>query len=317
MQYRTLGRTKIQVSEIGFGGVEIGIPYGIGVEHESQLLDEAAAVGLLRRGLDNGINLFDTAPLYGRSERIIGDAFRDCRDRVVLATKCLDLWDDNRLRRGPALKAGLRRELTDSLKTLHTDYIDIYYLHRVDQEVLESADLAETFAELKHEGLIRCSGLSLYDHDLARMALESGRWDVLQVGFNLMDQRLAELFELAQKQNVALIVRSVLLKGILSDRGRQLHPKLKAVEDHRLVYEQLLTPEIPTLPHLATVFALSHEAITAVLVGIDREAYLDHALAVLAGPRLDGDVLRQIRSLAFPDPAFIDLSEWRRQGWLP
>ncbi len=76
MQMRDLGNTGIEVSEIAFGSVSLGIPYGIGVKDETDMPSENQAVGLLHNALDHGINFFDTARHYGRSESIFGKAFK-------------------------------------------------------------------------------------------------------------------------------------------------------------------------------------------------------------------------------------------------
>ena len=84
MLYRLLGRTGIRVSEIAFGGVEIGIPYGIGVNNRSDMLSHTEAVKLLHAAVEGGINFFDTARLYGESEQIMGKAFHDRRHLMKL-----------------------------------------------------------------------------------------------------------------------------------------------------------------------------------------------------------------------------------------
>ena len=85
---RTLGNTGIHVSEIAFGGVEIGVPYGIGVKSAADMLSVKEAINLLHTAIDSGINFFDTARMYGTSENIMGNAFKSRRSEVVIATKC-------------------------------------------------------------------------------------------------------------------------------------------------------------------------------------------------------------------------------------
>ena len=88
MNKRTLGRTSLKVSEIAFGGVEIGMSYGIGVNSHNDMLSEKEAIRLLHEAADTGINFFDTARAYGKSEHIMGKAFADRRESVVISTKC-------------------------------------------------------------------------------------------------------------------------------------------------------------------------------------------------------------------------------------
>ena len=84
MNKRMLGQTGIQVSEIAFGGVEIGLPYGIGIKSKADMPSQEESVRLLHTAVDSGINFFDTARMYGLSESIMGNAFKDRRNQVVM-----------------------------------------------------------------------------------------------------------------------------------------------------------------------------------------------------------------------------------------
>ncbi len=119
MKKRLLGQTGIEVSEISFGGVEIGTPYGIGVNTQAQMPSEAEAIKLLLEALDNGINFFDTARLYGQSEDIMGKAFKNRRDNVIICTKCTHLRSDNkRLPTTERLRKIIDNSLRESLSAL-------------------------------------------------------------------------------------------------------------------------------------------------------------------------------------------------------
>jgi 1-deoxyxylulose-5-phosphate synthase len=317
MKQRTLGRTGIQVSEISFGGVEIGIPYGIGIQSQADMPSDAEAMNLLHAALDCGINFFDTARAYGRSEEIIGMAFKGKRESAVICTKCGRLLKENgQLPHPEQIRAMIDRSLQASLSALQTDYLDVFMLHSADLDTLHNETVAGTFLELKEKGHIRATGVSTYTVEETILAIEKGIWDIIQLSFNLMDQRQAEHFDHARAAGVGLMVRSVLLKGILSDRGRNLHPALKAVEDHRNLYQNLLGPATPTLSTLATKFALSYSQVASVLVGMDRMAYLHQAVATANGGYLDAELLVRAEKLAFPNPEFIDLPKWDRMGWL-
>ncbi len=317
MNQRPLGQTGIQVSEIAFGGVEIGLPYGIGVKSKADMLSESEAIRLLHSALDSDINFFDTARMYGASESIMGRAFKDRRQRVVICTKCRHFRDsDGRLPDLDTLNGIIETSLKESLVALQTEFIDVYMLHQADLEILEINDVANTFLKLKKQGMIRATGVSTYSVEETKKAVESGVWDVIQLPFNLMDQSHGMHFSLASQQGVGIMVRSVLFKGILSERGRNLHPALKDVAAHIKNYEELLNATALDLPTLATKFALSFEHVSSVLVGIDRMAYLQKALAAANGVYLDEKTLARARELRYPDPPFLDLPKWDRMGWL-
>ncbi|MBD2703538.1 aldo/keto reductase [Spirosoma sp. BT702] len=317
MKKRPLGTTGLSVSEIAFGGVEIGVPYGIGVESEADMLSQQEAIDLLHEALDKGINFFDTARLYGASETIMGNAFEGRRGEIVLATKCKHLrGKDGQLPADRQLKTIIETSLQESLAALKMDYVDVYMLHQVDAEILSRAVIADTFAGLKEKGLIRATGASTYFTAETELAIESGNWNVIQLPFNLMDQTHSQCFDKAAQHGIGLVIRSVLMKGLLSDRGKNLHPALSQVETHIQNYRRLLNENLSDLPTLATQFALSFDSVSSVLIGIDKKEYLHKALRTANGFYLDEKLLRQATQLAYPDPDFLNMTHWHNMGWL-
>jgi aryl-alcohol dehydrogenase-like predicted oxidoreductase len=131
-----------------------------------------------------------------------------------------------------------------------------------------------------------------------------------------MDQRHGELFQFAIRHGVGIIVRSALLKGILTYKGRNLHRELKAVQQHRKMYNELLNNNVPRLSDLATKFVLSHNEVSSVLLGIDRMEYLQDALTLANGQYLDSKTLARAKELRYPEPDFLDLRRWDKMGWL-
>ena len=317
MNKRQLGKTGLHVSEIAFGGVEIGIPYGIGVNSKEDMLPFQDAIRLLQEALDSDINFFDTARMYGESERIMGEAFRDRRSEVVIATKCRHFLDkEGNLPPSSELKTIIESSLDESLKTLQTDYADVFMLHQANTAILNNEDIAETFENLKKEGKIRATGASTYSFEETSLAIDKGVWDVIQLPFNLMDQRQKALFPKAADKGVGLVIRSVLLKGLLSDRGKNLHPALTDVERHISQYGSLLQDVAYPLSTLAVKYVLSFPEVAAALVGIDNFSYLHQSLEAANGQYLDENKLKQASALAYPEPAFIDLPYWSKMSWL-
>ena len=317
MNQRLLGRTGIWVSEIAFGGVEIGLPYGIGVHSTSDMPSRSESIRLLHSAVDNGINFFDTARMYGVSESIMGQAFHDRRDHVVISSKCRHLRDEfGVLPSLDKIKEIIERSLQESLTELQTDFVDIYMLHKVDIEILDIEEVAEIFLNLKKKGIIRATGVSTYSVEETKKTIDSGDWDVIQLPFNLMDQSQEANFSMAAEKGVGIIVRSVLFKGILSEKGRNLHPALKDVVQHIKLYKELLSDSDYDLATLATKFALSYNQVSSVLIGIDRIDYLEKSLVVADGIYLDKETLRHVKELQYPDLKFLDLVKWDKMGWL-
>lgn len=317
MRKRALGRTGLNVSEIAFGGVEIGMPYGIGIKNEADMLTENDAIALLHAACDSGINIFDTARMYGNSEYIIGKAFSDRRKSVVLSTKCRHFRDkEGKLPSESAIAKLINDSLTESLKALRTDYVDLFMLHQADVEILENETIREAFSDLKKRGIARAIGASTYRPEETKAVITNRVWDVVQLPFNLMDQRHQQFFGMAAENGVGVMVRSVLLKGLLSNRAENLHPALSKVRDHISRYDQLMARHFEDLPTLAQKFALSFKEVSTVLVGMDRMEYLTKSLQVADGEYMRTEMLEEARQLAFPDPAFLDLPHWEKMGWL-
>ncbi|MDR1096705.1 MAG: aldo/keto reductase [Tannerella sp.] len=316
MNKRLLGKTGIEVSEVAFGGVEIGVPYGIGINSKDDMLSNREAIRLLQTAVDEGVNFFDTARMYGESERIMGEAFHGKRHDVVIATKCRHFLDkDGQIPPLRELRVIINKSLDKSLKALRTDYVDIFMLHQGDIRILNSDDIAGIFENLKKEGKIRMAGISTYTTEETSLAIDKG-WDVVQLPFNLMDQRQGTLFKKAYQKGIGIVVRSVLLKGLLSNRGKNLHPALKDVENHIAKYGELLNAANCDLPALATRFALSFPEVSAVLVGIDRQEYLEQVLKTANGGYLNEETLKRAKQLAYPDPEFVNLPHWDKMNWL-
>ena len=317
MEKRLLGKTGIEVSEVAFGGVEIGIPYGIGVKTATDMLSETDAIKLLHNAIDSGINFFDTARIYGDGESIMGEAFRGFRNKVIIATKCRHLRDeDGSLPKNSKLTDLIKASLNESLKALQTDYVDIFMLHQTDLQILRNETISTIFLDLKKEGKFRATGVSTYTTEETKKAIETGAWEIIQLPFNLMDQRQETLFSLAEKERVGIVIRSVLMKGLLSDRGKGLHPALEEVEGHIKCFDELLVDVSYNLATLATKFALSFPEVSSVLVGIDRPEYLHKSLQAANGIYLDNNKLARAKELSYPDPVFLNLPHWDKMNWL-
>ncbi|MEU1296980.1 aldo/keto reductase [Streptomyces sp. NPDC005840] len=230
MTDRTLGRSGIDVSALGFGCWAVGgewsdldgRPLGWGK------VDDDESVRAVRRALDLGVTFFDTADTYGagHSERILGRALGARRDEVVVATKWGNLFDERtRTRTGADDSADhARRALTASLTRLGTDRVDLYQLHLGDvapDRALELRDLCEEFVR---EGLVRAYAWSTDDPDRAALFAAGPHCAAVQHAANVLQDAPA-MFALAERAGVASVVRSPLAMGLLTGKqavGRAL-----------------------------------------------------------------------------------------------
>lgn len=175
----------------------------------------------METALDEGINLIDTAPVYGkgRSEELVGETLNKLgvREDVFLATKCGLEWEGDAVWRN-SRPDRLQREIKDSLERLDVDTIDLYQIHWPDHDVpfQESVDLLEEFRD---DGLIRYIGLSNYDVDEIKQAQNGGTIDYLQPPYNLFERKVEEsTLPFCKEQNIDTLVYGALCRGLLTGK---------------------------------------------------------------------------------------------------
>ena len=234
MKYRDLGKTGLKVSEIGFGAWGIGgsagghAAYGLTNDNES--------INALHAALDAGVTLYDTSDLYGmgHSEKLIGRAFRERRDQVVIATKGGVMNPAGDLNFSPVY---LRGALERSLARLDCEYVDLYQLHSLPIELLEKNDRLPSFLDaIVHEGKVRVVGLSARSPQEALVAIERFGFRSVQVNLNLLDWRAVDcgLLKRSNEFGAGIIARTPLCFGFLT--GCYSVVNFSNSNDHRARY---------------------------------------------------------------------------------
>jgi L-galactose dehydrogenase len=203
MDYTTLGRTGLKVSVAGLG---CGGPSRLGMRDNKS---DKEAVALVRQAVDLGVNFLDTAEVYG-TEEIVGKAIGGIpRDRIVISTKKkFPLTDPN----DPGGET--KKSLEQSLRRLKTDYIDVYHAHGVEPGEYDYAvtKLLPVLVKMREEGKIRFIAISEafvedMTHRMLPQAVEDGHWDVVMVGFNLLNQSARNrVFPKTLKNNIGTLV---------------------------------------------------------------------------------------------------------------
>jgi len=212
MNYRTLGKTGFEISELSLGTWQVGGKWGSDFDH-------AKAEKILHTAMDNGINFIDTADVYsaGESEKAVGKAVRTRSERIYVATKC-------GRQISPHVNEGyqadvLRKYVEDSLQRLGLDTIDLIQLHCPPTQVYYRPEIFELFDRLKEEGKIRHLGVSVEKVEEAMKAMEFDNVTSVQIIFNVYRRRPAEqFFAEAKKRNVGIIVRVPLASGLLTGK---------------------------------------------------------------------------------------------------
>ncbi len=308
MKYRTLDKTGFKVSEVGFGAWAIG-----GNEHGNSYgpTNDDESLAAIDRALELGCNFFDTADAYGHghSEELLGNALKQHRDDVFIATKVGgDFYHDP-----PRMNFTadyVRFALEKSCKRLQTERVDLYQLHNPPAELLKTGKVFEVFEKLKEEGKIGHYGISIHDPKEGILAIKQGRPAAIQAVFNILRQDAKhQLFQASQENNVGIIAREPLSNGFLTgklspdtvfERGdiRYNFPR-GYIHNLSNAAKQLLFLEGKnrTLAQAAIRFVLDHKEVSTVIPGAKTVAQAAENLAASEMSSLTGEELLRIRLL--------------------
>jgi len=303
MKYRRLGKTGFDVSEVSLGTWQIGASWGSVSEKDS--------IQLLHAAIDNGINFFDTADVYGdgRSERLIAEVLRDRTEKVYVATKA-----GRRLQPHVAdgyNEANLTAFIERSLSNLQRETLDIVQLHCPPTDVYYRPEVFEALDKLKRAGKILNYGVSVEKIEEAIKATEFPGIATVQIIFNIFRQRPKELFfPLAQKRDVGILVRLPLASGLLG--GKITKQTQFAADDHRSYNRQgeqfdrgetfsgvdldvaldavdkvrAVVPPNVTMATLALRWILDHQEVSCVIPGARNSAQVLENIKAVATPPL-------------------------------
>jgi aryl-alcohol dehydrogenase-like predicted oxidoreductase len=320
VEYRTLGRTGVNVSPLCLGAMMFGA-WGNP--------DHTESIRIIERALEAGINFIDTADVYssGESEEIVGKALAGRRDSVVLATKFHNSMGDDPNERGNS-RRWIMREVDSSLRRLRTDWIDVYQVHRPDP----GADVDETLgalSDLVHAGKIRYLGSSTFPaHEIVEaqwVAERRGRERFVceQPPYSLLVRGIErDVLPVCQRYGMGVIPWSPLASGWLTGGYRKGQPPPQSMRADRIPRRfDLSLPENQrkldaadalarlseeagmSLIQLALAFVIQHPAVTAAIIGPRTMEQLESQLAA-TDVRLDDELLDRIDEIAPPGQNF-------------
>ena len=313
MNLRPLGRTGLQVSEVGYGAWGIGRTMWIGAQDEESLR-------ALERAIDLGLNFIDTALAYGdgHSETLVGQTVRARSETVYVATKIPPRnmrWPASGDDRAEAAFPGehIRRCTETSLRNLGLDAIDVQQFHVWHDNWLDQGDWLETIEALKQEGKIRFFGVSINDHEpeTALELVRSGNVDTVQVIHNIFDQSPEdELFPAVQEHGVGVLARVPFDEGGLTgaitpesefpegdfrapyfrgDRKREVAERVAAIVD-----DVGIAPD--AIADTALRYILSHDAVSTVIPGMRSIRNVERNCATGDGKGLPPDQVERLRA---------------------
>jgi aryl-alcohol dehydrogenase-like predicted oxidoreductase len=313
VHYRTLGRTGLEVSEIGYGAWGIAGDAWLGAKDEESLK-------ALNRAVDLGLNFIDTALAYGEghSERLVGKIVKEREETIHVATK---VPPKNRIWPAPegiapeeTFPGDYVRECTEqSLSNLGLETIDVQQFHVWQDDWAEEGDWQEAVEDLKREGKIRFFGVSINDHQPANAIklIETGLVDTVQVIYNVFDQSPEdELFPACQEHDVGVIVRVPFDEGALTgrvtpdttfDEGDFRYDYFRG-ERKREVYDRVraivseLGASEAEMAEIALRYILSHPAVSTVIPGMRSVRNVERNTRVGDGNGLPEDQVRALKN---------------------
>jgi aryl-alcohol dehydrogenase-like predicted oxidoreductase len=303
MNYRTLGKTGLSVSEIGFGAWGIGGMMWRGGNDQEALL-------ALHKAADQGVNFYDTALVYGdgHSERLIGQFLKERDERMIVATKIPPKNGQWPARKSTPLAEAFPYEhiisaTEQSLKNLGVDSLDVQQFHVWIDEWAQLSEWSDALDTLKNQGKIRFFGISINDHqpDSALRIGMSGKVDTFQVIYNIFDQTPEyELFPMCERERIGVIVRVPFDEGALTGtitestvfpdgdfRNRYFRgSRRKQVVEHVDRLRPFLGPEAQTLPELALRYCLQPPVVSTVIPGMRTIKHVEFNCGVSDGRKL-------------------------------
>ena len=314
MKYRDLGKTGMKISEVSFGSWAIGGTWG-------QVEDETS-LKALESAIDEGVNFFDTADVYGdgRSERLLAQLSKNTKSQIYIATKAGRRLNPH-VAQGYQL-SNIRQFVERSLLNLDVERLDLLQLHCPPSSVYENAEFFESLKELITEGKVAHLGVSVEKTSEAIKAMEYEHIETIQIIYNLFRMKPEdEVFPLAKKNNVGIIVRVPLASGMLT--GKMTKDTAFAKDDHRLfnrngesfdkgetfsgvpydlaleAVEELkkIMPTKMTLAQFALKWILMNEAVSCVIPGAKNPSQAQQNAAASGFDALSFEVMEKAKAI--------------------
>jgi aryl-alcohol dehydrogenase-like predicted oxidoreductase len=286
---KTLGRTGLEVTQLGYGAMEVR---GNRIWGGRSCSDEQAET-ILNAVLDAGISFIDTANDYGKSEMYIGQYLAKRRDAFYLATKCgcsMQFAGDHDETPHFWTRDNIRRNIADSLMKMRTDYVDILQLHNPDVETTERNDLVDILKELQTAGVVRYIGCSSTSPHLATY-IDWGVFDIFQIPYSALERQHENLITKAADAGAGIIIRGGVARG---EPGSGLGGEDRWAKFERARLDELLEDGESRTGFLLR-FTLSHPCCHTTIVGTMNPNHLSENLAIAEKGALPPDIYTEAK----------------------
>ncbi|HCY7067512.1 TPA: aldo/keto reductase [Staphylococcus aureus] len=279
-QFVNLGKSDVEVFPIALG------TNAVGGHNLYPNLDEEQGKDVVRQAINHGINLLDTAYIYGpeRSEELVGEVVKEYpREQIKIATKGSHEFDENQEVHQNNQPEYLKQQVENSLKRLQTDYIDLYYIHFPDDNTPKDQAVA-ALQELKEQGKIKAIGVSNFTLDQLKEANKDGYVDVVQLEYNLLHRENEAVLQYCVDHQITFIPYFPLASGILAGK----YDENTKFSDHRTTrrdfipgvfeenvrrvkaLESLVAAHQTSIANIVLAFYLTRPAIDVIIPGAKR-----------------------------------------------
>ncbi|HDJ4628164.1 TPA: aldo/keto reductase [Staphylococcus aureus] len=279
-QFVNLGKSDVEVFPIALG------TNAVGGHNLYPNLDEEQGKDVVRQAINHGINLLDTAYIYGpeRSEELVGEVVKEYpREQIKIATKGSHEFDENQEVHQNSQPEYLKQQVENSLKRLQTDYIDLYYIHFPDDNTPKDQAVA-ALQELKEQGKIKAIGVSNFTLDQLKEANKDGYVDVVQLEYNLLHRENEAVLQYCVDHLITFIPYFPLASGILAGK----YDENTKFSDHRTTrrdfipgvfeenvrrvkaLESLAAAHQTSIANIVLAFYLTRPAIDVIIPGAKR-----------------------------------------------
>jgi len=286
---KILGRTGLEVTQLGFGAMEVR---GNRIWGGRPCTDEQAET-ILNAVVDSGINFIDTANDYGKSEMYIGQYLAKRRSEYYLATKCgctMQYAGDHDETPHYWTRENIMRNIADSTMKMRTDYVDILQLHNPDVETTEKSGTVDMLKELQAAGVVRHIGCSSTSPHLATY-ISWGVFDVFQIPYSALERQHENLITQAAEAGAGIIIRGGVARG---EPGEGLGGEDRWAKFERAKLDELLEAG-ETRTGFLLRFTLSHPHCHTTIVGTVNPEHLKENLAIAAKGALPADIYAEAK----------------------
>lgn len=253
--------------ELCLGTAQFGMDYGIAGQKKPEL---EYAVKCLDYATQNGVYAIDTAAAYGTAEDVLGSFLARktiVRDKLFISTKLLPNILDSVTEK--EIRKIIRNNVINSLRKLHTDYIDAYLLHSA--RYAYRPDIIAALHEIQEDGLAKMVGVSVYEPEEAKVCMENSNVGMIQIPYSIFDQRMKEngIFRLENRNNCKIHVRSVFIQGLITLFEEQVPPFLKKAKPILRKIDEICNETGISRVELAMAYVKQEKAVSHLVFGID------------------------------------------------